>query len=54
MISDFPLYIFTVLTGLAAGGYVGAAVLPKQAAKADRSWVFPAPWTPGACLEHAR
>ena len=26
MISEFPLFVFTVLTGLSAGAYVGAAL----------------------------
>lgn len=30
MITDFPLYIFTSLTGLAAGVYVAACLFPKK------------------------
>lgn len=30
MISEFPLWVFTLLTGIAAGCYVGAAALPAQ------------------------
>ena len=40
MISEFPLFLFTTLAGLAAGAYVVSAVLPvgKDAKKA---WLFP-------------
>ncbi len=40
MISEFPLLVFTVLTGIAAGAYVGAALFPKKA-KDARPWLFP-------------
>lgn len=40
MISEFPLFLFTTLAGLAAGAYAVSAVLPvgKDAKKA---WLFP-------------
>lgn len=41
MISDFPLFIFTVLSGIAAGGYVGAALLPNANVEKGRPWLFP-------------
>ena len=40
MISEFPLMLFTVLTGIACGGYVGAALFPKKGAD-DKAWLFP-------------
>ena len=40
MISEFPLMVFTVLTGLAAGAYVGAALFPNKQEDA-RPWLFP-------------
>ena len=40
MITEFPLLVFTVLTGIAAGAYVGAALFPKKGEDA-RAWVFP-------------
>ena len=40
MISEFPLFVFTVLTGIAAGSYVGAALFPKKEAS-SKSWIFP-------------
>lgn len=40
MITEFPLLVFTVLTGIAAGAYVGAALFPKKDADA-RPWLFP-------------
>ncbi|WP_172136156.1 DmsC/YnfH family molybdoenzyme membrane anchor subunit [Adlercreutzia sp. ZJ473] len=40
MISEFPLLAFTVLTGLAAGAYVGAATFPDERETA-RPWLFP-------------
>lgn len=40
MISEFPLFAFTVLTGLAAGAYVGTALFPKKADD-PRPWLFP-------------
>lgn len=40
MISEFPLFVFTVLTGIAAGAYVGAAFFPKKGEDA-KSWTFP-------------
>ena len=40
MISEFPLFVFTVLTGIAAGAYVGAALFPKKA-EDGKPWLFP-------------
>ncbi len=40
MISEFPLMVFTVLTGIAAGAYVGAALFPKKGEDA-KPWLFP-------------
>ena len=40
MITEFPLLVFTVLTGIAAGGYVGSALFPRKS-KDDRAWLFP-------------
>lgn len=40
MISEFPLFVFTVLTGLSAGAYVGAALFPKKD-DGPRPWLFP-------------
>ena len=40
MITEFPLLVFTVLTGIAAGAYVGAALFPKKGEDAH-AWVFP-------------
>lgn len=40
MISEFPLMLFTVLTGIAAGAYVGAALFPKKSAD-EKAWLFP-------------
>ena len=40
MISEFPLFVFTVLTGIAAGAYVGAALFPKKKEDA-KPWLFP-------------
>ena len=40
MISEFPLMLFTVLTGIACGAYVGAALFPKKGAD-DKAWLFP-------------
>lgn len=40
MISEFPLFIFTLLAGLAAGTYaVGAVTTPEK--EMNRPWVFP-------------
>jgi anaerobic dimethyl sulfoxide reductase subunit C (anchor subunit) len=39
MISEFPLLLFTALTGLAGGAYVGAALFPK--AEEKKPWLFP-------------
>ncbi len=41
MISDFPLFLFTVLAGLASGGYIASAFLPDKGSKAN-PWLFPA------------
>lgn len=40
MISEFPLLVFTVLTGIAGGAYVGAALFPRKSESA-KPWVFP-------------
>ena len=40
MISEFPLMLFTVLTGIACGAYVGAALFPKKGAD-EKAWLFP-------------
>lgn len=40
MISEFPLFVFTVLTGIAAGAYVGAALFPKKE-EDPKPWLFP-------------
>ena len=39
MISEFPLFVYTLLAGIAAGGYVARAIVPL---KADRKmpWLF--------------
>ncbi len=39
MISEFPLFAFTVLTGIACGAYVAAAVFPAKEDK--RPWLLP-------------
>lgn len=41
MISEFPLLVFTVLTGLAAGGYAMAAVFHLAGGRKERSWTLP-------------
>lgn len=41
MISEFPLLVFTVFAGLAAGAYVAAAVFPPEGALKRRAWVLP-------------
>lgn len=41
MITDFPLFLFTVLVGLAAGVYVAAAVFPAKASSGLRPWLLP-------------
>ena len=40
MISEFPLMLFTVLTGIAIGAYAGAALFPKKGAD-GKAWIFP-------------
>ena len=40
MISEFPLFVFTTLSGLAAGGYVAGAIFRGKDAGA-RAWLFP-------------
>lgn len=40
MISEFPLFVFTTLGGLAAGAYVASAVFPVGK-DAKRPWLFP-------------
>lgn len=39
MISEFPLFVFTILGGMAAGAYVFAAFVPMR--KSVQAWVFP-------------
>ena len=39
MITEFPLLVFTVLTGLAAGAYVAAAAFPPKE-QAKTPWLF--------------
>lgn len=43
MISEFPLFLFTTLGGLAAGAYVASAFLPRgeDGANEKRPWLFP-------------
>lgn len=41
MISEFPLFLFTTLGGLAAGAYVAAACFPGDEHAAKRPWLFP-------------
>ncbi len=41
MISEFPLFAFTTLGGLAAGAYAVGACFPKAAEGAKRPWLFP-------------
>ena len=41
MISEFPLFIFTIVGGLAAGAYATAAVFPPFKDNAARSWIAP-------------
>ena len=40
MITEFPLLVFTVLTGIAAGAYVGAALFPRTT-ETGKPWAFP-------------
>lgn len=39
MISEFPLFLFTTLAGIAAGGYVARAIVPLEAER-RRPWLF--------------
>ena len=41
MISEFSLFLFTTLGGLAAGAYVAAAIFPDVDRKPKRPWLFP-------------
>lgn len=41
MISEFPLFAFTTLSGLAAGGYAVGAVFRGQKAESKMTWLFP-------------
>lgn len=41
MISEFPLFAFTTLSGLAAGGYVVGAAFCGQKAESKMAWLFP-------------
>lgn len=45
MIAEFPLLVFTVLTGLAAGSYVMATIYAALDKEQKRSWMFS-----GICL----
>ena len=40
MISEFPLFVFTILGGMAAGAYVFVSFVPMR--KSARPWAFPA------------
>lgn len=40
MISEFPLFVFTMLGGLAAGAYIAAAAFPLSGER-KRPWLFP-------------
>ena len=41
MISEFPLFVFTTLGGLAAGAYVVSALFPNDGQGPKRPWLFP-------------
>lgn len=41
MISEFPLFAFTTLGGLAAGAYVVGAFFPSAERETKRPWLFP-------------
>lgn len=41
MISEFPLFAFTTLGGLAAGAYAVSAFFPSGGRDAKRPWLFP-------------
>lgn len=40
MISEFPLFVFTLLGGMGAGAYLITAFLPRR--ESDKPWLFPA------------
>ena len=40
MISEFPLFVFTLLGGMGAGAYLFTAFLPRR--EGDKPWLFPA------------
>lgn len=40
MISEFPLFVFTTLSGLAAGALVASAAFPTKG-ESKRAWLFP-------------
>ncbi len=40
MISEFPLFVFTLLGGMGAGAYLFTAFLPRR--DSDKPWLFPA------------
>lgn len=40
MISEFPLFVFTLLGGMGAGAYLFTAFLPRR--ESDKPWLFPA------------
>ena len=39
MISEFPLFVFTLLGGMGAGAYLFTAFLPRR--ESDKPWLFP-------------
>ncbi len=41
VISEFPLFLFTTLGGLAAGSYAVSAFFPKARGGTKRPWLFP-------------
>ena len=41
MISEFPLFVFTTLAGLAAGAYIANAIFVGTDKDAKRPWLFP-------------
>ena len=43
MISEFPLFCFTTLAGLAAGAYAVNAFFPAGK-DSKRAWLFPLAW----------
>ena len=41
MISEFPLFVFTTLAGLAAGAYIVSAIFTASDKEEKRPWLFP-------------